>query len=162
MTLVAQEQAEDEQAEFGLAEFKLYFAFLAYLWTGTLAAEEQIEDARTDLTMPTELACPPGPPRLLRAPGPRTPPMAIHRPPPDFPMEAQRNAWSGAMQVQIEVGADGSVVNACIRHSSGHSVLDKAGVQAVRHWRFEPATGLDGKPVLGRVSVPLAFRNTEQ
>jgi protein TonB len=40
--------------------------------------------------------------------------------------------------------------------SSGHDILDRAAIQAVRRWRFVPATR-DGKPIVGTIDVPISF-----
>jgi periplasmic protein TonB len=52
----------------------------------------------------------------------------------------------GEVRLDVLVTADGRVQDVRLRRSSGSNVLDRSAMDAVRHWRFEPAT-VDGQAV---------------
>lgn len=81
----------------------------------------------------------------------------LHNPAPDYPPTAQDYGWQGKVVLHVHVRADGSPDTIEIRSSSGHRVLDEAGVAAVRHWSFVPAKH-GATPVDGWVDVPLNFQ----
>lgn len=83
-------------------------------------------------------------PRLLRAP------------PPDYPRDALRAGVSGDVVIRIDVGADGVPVSLEMLRSSRHRSLDRAAMQAVRHWRFQPAMRA-GVPVPASVQQTVTF-----
>ena len=58
--------------------------------------------------------------------------------PPVYPELARRMSISGVVKVQVVVAPNGSVKNAKI--VGGHPVLANAAVDAVKRWRFEPAS----------------------
>ncbi|QDU83671.1 transport protein TonB [Planctomycetes bacterium Pla163] len=68
----------------------------------------------------------------------RAEPQLLRADPPDYPRLARRRGWEGSVFVDLRVGADGSVLDATVATSSGHSVLDEAALAAVRAWRFVP------------------------
>ena len=57
---------------------------------------------------------------------------------PVYPELARRMHVSGVVVVQLVVAPDGSVSDAKVE--SGHALLGTAAQDAVRRWRFEPAT----------------------
>lgn len=57
---------------------------------------------------------------------------------PVYPELARRMHVSGVVVLELTVAPDGSVTNAKVE--SGHALLGGAAEQAVRRWRFEPAT----------------------
>lgn len=78
-------------------------------------------------------------------------------PKPPYPMLARRRGDQGVVLLHVHVRADGSVVAAEIRQSSGSSLLDDAALQTVREsWRFIPAR-LNSAPVESWVEVPIRF-----
>jgi TonB family protein len=52
----------------------------------------------------------------------------------------------GEVRLDVLVAEDGSVKQVLVRRSSGSQVLDRSAIEAVRKWRFEPAT-VDGQAV---------------
>ena len=64
--------------------------------------------------------------------------------------------FGGTVQVRVTVAADGSVDRLALAQTSGNRELDRAALEAVRRWRFQPATR-DGQPVVAEVIVPLDF-----
>ena len=81
-------------------------------------------------------------------------------PQPAYPRMARQHDMQGVVIVAVLVREDGTVGEAGIRQGSGHAVLDQAAVEAVRNWRFAPATR-GGQPVSARVEIPITFRLTE-
>ncbi|WP_232833246.1 energy transducer TonB [Paraburkholderia kururiensis] len=81
----------------------------------------------------------------------------LHNPAPDYPPTAQDYGWQGKVVLHVHVRADGSPDTIEIRRSSGHRVLDEAGIAAVRHWSFVPAKR-GATPIDGWVDVPLNFQ----
>ena len=62
---------------------------------------------------------------------------------PFYPPIAMAARAAGDVTVEVKVGADGKVLSAAA--SSGHPLLQQAGVLAARRWKFEPA--VDGARV---------------
>ncbi len=89
----------------------------------------------------------PAAPRLLQGGQPR------------YPDIARRRGLEGTVLLQVLVLDDGRVGEASVRRSSAHRLLDAAALDAVRDWRFAPASQ-GGKPVAMAVEVPVAFRLT--
>jgi protein TonB len=58
--------------------------------------------------------------------------------------------------LSVTVGTDGSARNVEVTHSSGHELLDRAALNTVRAWRFDPATHR-GVPFVMTVEVPVRF-----
>jgi len=89
-------------------------------------------------------------------------PVVILRVPPVYPDEARKNGIQGEVQVQILVGADGSVKEAkVIKNESGAKDLEKAALEAVNKWKFEPGK-LNGKSVEVNVIIPIRFKLQEE
>lgn len=83
-------------------------------------------------------------------------PRLIHSPAPDYPRDALRARASGDVVIRIDVGADGVPRSLDIVRSSRHRSLDRAALQAVRRWRFEPAI-VNGVPVAASVQQTVTF-----
>jgi TonB family protein len=88
-------------------------------------------------------------------------PKLLERKPVEYPPAARRLGHEGTVTVSVEVLADGAIGATSVITSSGSPMLDDAGLKAVREWRFEPATGEDGKPIAGKGSVQVEFKLTE-
>lgn len=90
-----------------------------------------------------------------------TPPIGsaayLRNPPPHYPQAAQEEGWEGRVVVRVHVDANGRPVEVELHTSSGHDLLDKAALAAVRHWTFVPAKR-GTVAVDGWVDVPLDFR----
>lgn len=76
---------------------------------------------------------------------------------PDYPLEARRRGWQGQVMLRVDVSASGEPTDVSVAAGSGHDVLDRAAVSAVRAWRFQPATR-GGVPVAAVADVPIHFR----
>jgi protein TonB len=75
-----------------------------------------------------------------------------------YPEEARDKGLEGLVRVKAFVGKDGKVIEAAVdAGQSGPPVLEKAAVDAVRQWTFEPARA-KGEPVEIWIVVPVNFR----
>lgn len=83
-------------------------------------------------------------------------PRPLSAPPPDYPSRALRAGVSGDVTLRIEVDADGRPGEIEVVGSSRNRDLDRAAVQAVRRWRFQPAMRA-GVPVAGHVQQVISF-----
>ncbi len=78
-------------------------------------------------------------------------------PPPKYPRLAQRRGLEGVVLLEVWVDIQGRVKELRISSSSGHSILDKAALKAVRNWRFSTGS-IRGKPEEMWVKVPVRFQ----
>lgn len=112
-------------------------------------------------------APPPAPPAPVAQaePPPSATPAAVDRkprpipgqtPPPEYPPRALRSGERGTVLVLAYIGPDGVPTSTSLAQSSGSRELDRAAMQAVRRWRFEPALA-GGRPTVGQVIVPIDF-----
>ncbi|HUO17407.1 MAG TPA: TonB family protein [Verrucomicrobiae bacterium] len=84
-----------------------------------------------------------------------TPPKPTFSPEPEFTIEARRNGTQGTLLLYVLVGADGTVQHACAARPLGDG-LDEKAVEAVRRWKFEPAT-LHGVPQPVHIAIEVEF-----
>lgn len=75
---------------------------------------------------------------------------------PTYPVVARRLGWQGKVMLSVEVLADGRAGQVRLQHSSGHTVLDEAALNAVKDWHFSPAKHT-GQPVDKWFVVPIPF-----
>lgn len=75
---------------------------------------------------------------------------------PVYPPEALQKGIGGTVVLLVDVGADGVPTHVQVERAEPAGVFDAAAIEAVRRWRFMPETQ-DGKPVAGRVRVPITF-----
>lgn len=83
-------------------------------------------------------------------------PLAGQNPAPTYPAEALRVGEGGTVVLRVEVAADGTPANIEFARRSGSRELDRAAREAVRQWRFNPATR-NGEPVASTIEVPVEF-----
>ena len=79
-----------------------------------------------------------------------------YAPPPRYPPEAERMGLEGRVLVGVTVTYEGIPIEVGILTGSGHSVLDRAALDAVRDWRFR-VTGMDANDASEVVEVPIRF-----
>lgn len=84
-------------------------------------------------------------------------PIYRSNPPPKYPRMARRKKYQGVVILDVLVNQNGGVGDIRIFRSSGYSILDKAAINAVKGWLFEPGKRGD-MPVDMRVTVPVHFR----
>ena len=75
--------------------------------------------------------------------------------PPLYPTFAKNQRVEGDVRVDAMVDVNGRVTAA--KAVSGPTLLQQAAVDALRQWKYQPAT-LDGKPVPMRLTVTIQFR----
>jgi len=79
----------------------------------------------------------------------------IHKVEPQYPDDARARGIEGTVRLGMTVDHDGLPQNIQVKKSLDPS-LDKAAIEAVRQWRFEPALK-DGQPVSMWVEVEVFF-----
>jgi protein TonB len=73
---------------------------------------------------------------------------------PYYPSTAKATHLEGDVQVEVEVDPSGHVIGTQVL--SGPLPLQGAALDAIKRWKFEPATR-DGQPVAGKTMVRLKF-----
>jgi TonB family protein len=76
--------------------------------------------------------------------------------PPRYPVDAAKQGISGKVVLIVDVAADGSASNVTVEKSEPQGMFDDASLEAAKKWKFNPGMK-DGKPVAGRVRVPITF-----
>ena len=99
---------------------------------------------------------PPQPSAPVASAGPDRAPVPVSRPAPRYPREAERVSAGGTVRVRATVAPDGSVERLELASGSGNRHLDRAAMEAVRRWRFQPALR-NGQPVSAEMIVPVEF-----
>jgi periplasmic protein TonB len=84
-----------------------------------------------------------------------TVPQLIYSPEPNFSDEARKAKMQGVVQLLVVVGKDGRTYDIRVAESLGMG-LDEQAIEAVRKWRFRPAT-LNGQPVATQVAIQVDF-----
>jgi TonB family protein len=83
-------------------------------------------------------------------------PRAIFSPDPEYSEEARKVKHQGTVVLGLVVGPDGRPRDIRVISSLGMG-LDEKAIEAVSHWKFEPAMK-DNKPVAVAISVEVEFR----
>ena len=76
--------------------------------------------------------------------------------PPAYPSIARRRGYQGSVILSVKVLINGTAGELIIKKSSGHSILDRTALRAVKQWKFKPASRM-GVPVTMWVDVPVRF-----
>ena len=74
-----------------------------------------------------------------------------------YPRIAQRRKMQGEVIIAIQIGGDGSLISKNIQRSSGHSVLDKEGMNMMEKSKPFPVPPDTLKNSVTNVVVPIAF-----
>lgn len=93
---------------------------------------------------------------VFRVGGGVSAPRALNTPDPEYSEEARKAKYQGVCVLWLIVGPDGNPRDVKVARSLGMG-LDQKAVEAVRHWKFEPAMK-DGKPVAVQINVEVNFR----
>jgi periplasmic protein TonB len=93
-------------------------------------------------------------PKIVRATALNMP-KKVHDVAPEYPAIARSAGVEGVVIIEAVIAVDGSVRDARVLRSQ--PLLDRAAVDAVRQWRYEP-TRLNGVPVPVIVTVTVQFR----
>ncbi len=86
----------------------------------------------------------------------RTPPQLLDNRPPTYPERALIDRLEGTVVLRLRITSEGRVEWLKVFSSSGHAILDAAAAQAVRSWRFAPASSA-GRPTAATVRLPVRF-----
>lgn len=121
------------------------------------AAAEREERSRPQPVpvAPPPMPEPPPPPARVATDSPV--PIPGQTPAPNYPRRALRSGVEGTVLVRVDVGPDGVPTSVGISRSSRSRDLDRAAIDAVERWRFQPAM-VDGRPTVGTVVVPIEFQ----
>jgi periplasmic protein TonB len=84
-----------------------------------------------------------------------TTPQVIYNPDPGFSDEARKSKTQGVVGLLLVVGKDGRTYNIRVRQSLGMG-LDEKAIEAVKTWRFKPAT-LNGRSVATQIAIEVDF-----
>jgi protein TonB len=77
---------------------------------------------------------------------------------PDYPIQARQKGIEGWVEVKFTVSTDGSVRNPVVVNAQPKKIFDRAALQAVKGWKYNPKIE-DGKPVEQHgIKVRLTFR----
>ena len=93
-------------------------------------------------------------PRVIM-PGGIHAPRAIYQPDPEYSEEARKANFTGEVLLSLVIGPDGQPRNIKVVVPLGEG-LDEKAVDAVKTWKFEPATK-DGKPVAVQIMIEINF-----
>ncbi len=154
---------------------KIIYSFLAFSLIASPILQAAEEMAMKPVSMPSEAqAANPfsmtvtGSGRMIPKAGPVSTgrshyegvnlPYLISTPKPiQYPRWAMRQGWEGKLEIALEILKDGSVGRHKVMKSTGHRLLDEAATEAVRTWRFAPATK-GGNFVLTCIELPVTFQ----
>lgn len=75
---------------------------------------------------------------------------------PPYPRKARRMGYEGTVMLKVLINENGRVDDLTVLKSSGHTVLDRAALSAVRKWLFEPGTEGGIKKKMW-VKIPVRF-----
>jgi protein TonB len=75
---------------------------------------------------------------------------------PVYPREAQRRGLEGWVEVEFTIATDGSTQDLAVRDALHREVFEKAALDSVRRWRFEPVMR-DGQAVPQRAVLRVRF-----
>ena len=75
---------------------------------------------------------------------------------PTYPRRARRLGYEGLVLLKVLINENGGVDDLAVLQSSGHGVLDRAALSAVKKWMFEPGTEGGIKKKMW-VKIPVRF-----
>jgi protein TonB len=128
----------------------------------TPVLEVGVEEEHPDSTLPT-----PSPPGEARKEGTYPSfsgvemafiqPRYAENPKPLYPEEARRKGYQGEVVLKVEVLPNGLAGQVDVKKSSGHEILDRSALAAVKQWKFIPARKGES-PVPFWVNIPIKFQ----
>jgi TonB family protein len=75
---------------------------------------------------------------------------AIYAPRPNYPLHARQYHWTGEGLFWCNIRSDGTVASVDVLQSTGHEMLDRAAIKALRQWRFHPGD-------MNAIKIPINF-----
>lgn len=97
---------------------------------------------------------PPPPPNPPRVGGNVKQAKLIHKVEPKYPEIARRNRVQGDVFLEAIIGTDGNTHNTKV--ISGHILLRQSSIDAVKQWKYEPAT-LNGEPIEVTTNITVKY-----
>jgi len=85
-------------------------------------------------------------------------PNYLHRPNPVYPAVSKRLREAGTVLLRVSLDAAGTVSVVTVQTTSDYPRLDQAAIEAVRQWRFIPATR-GQQAIASTVLVPIEFKH---
>lgn len=85
-------------------------------------------------------------------------PNYLHRPNPVYPAASKRLREAGMVLLRVSLDAAGTVRDVTVQTTSEYQRLDQAAVEAVRQWRFIPASK-GQQAIASTVLVPIEFKH---
>ncbi|MGA8222311.1 MAG: energy transducer TonB [Candidatus Acidiferrales bacterium] len=73
---------------------------------------------------------------------------------PEYPPLARVAKIEGTVTISAQIGTDGTIVS--LQTTSGHPLLIRAALDAVKQWRYEPVV-VDGRAVIVRTTISVIF-----
>jgi TonB family protein len=86
-----------------------------------------------------------------------TQPAYAENPKPFYPQEARKWGYEGEVMLKVEVLSNGQVGQVEVKRSSGHEILDRSALNAVKQWKFIPAKKGEN-PIPFWVNIPIKFQ----
>lgn len=84
-------------------------------------------------------------------------PKVLEQHAPAYPTAEETARHGGRVVLRVSVSEAAAIETVEVTTSTGFPALDQAAVDAVKTWRFAPATDEQGKPVAGVTSFALTF-----
>jgi periplasmic protein TonB len=84
-------------------------------------------------------------------------PDCLYCPTPQFSDEAVKSKYQGTVLLIAVITPDGRAIDIHVAKGLGLG-LDEKAVEAVKNWRFRPATGPDNKPAAVQTTIEVTFR----
>jgi protein TonB len=85
-------------------------------------------------------------------------PNYLHRPNPIYPAASKRLREAGTVLLRVSLDAAGTVHDVKVQTTSEYQRLDQAAIEAVRQWRFIPASK-GQQAIASTVLVPIEFKH---
>lgn len=76
---------------------------------------------------------------------------------PEYPYDAQRRRIEGWVDVEFTIATDGATRDVIVRQSEPKDIFDRATLDAIRRWRFEPIVR-NGQPVEQRAMLRIEYK----
>ena len=84
-------------------------------------------------------------------------PIMRRNPAPPYPYIARQQGLEGTVRLEVLVGKNGAPDQVSVRQSSGHDVLDRSALNAVKQWQFIPARS-GAMKFDSRIAIPIQFK----
>jgi protein TonB len=97
----------------------------------------------------------PAQPARIRVGGNVSAARLLYQPKPEYPQLARLTRTEGAVEFEAIIGKDGTIEE--LKVLSGHPLLVKAALEAVRQWRYQP-TLLNGEPIEVVTEITVNFK----